>query len=458
MDIKEFSDNQDKFYIGRESAENIYLVMKGLKYLVTFLFISIELLAQNAIDSGYLTDDGTWCWFSDPRAIFTDGRVITGWVKSNGTVEAASFDIANQSIQTDDLYFRLEKDDHNNPAFVKTSEGNILAMYTRHSLKDLFINIIYSNHNGFSIREPQLIHPISKKELEEFPRETITYANPFILKEEENRIYCFGRWTGFKPNMMWSDDNGSTWTKSRVFITNYPFDPGNRPYVKYYSDGQSRIHFVFTDGHPRVEPTNSVYHAYYEKGKFYKADGSLITDIENIPFEPGDASVIYKSNKEEGRAWIADIGQDNNGNPVVLYTKSPIETDHRYWYARFNNGKWLNYEICKSGKWFPQTQPGQKEREPHYFGGMSIHPDNADVIYISRQVNGIFEIERWETSDSGKTWKHEAVTRNSEFDNVRPFIPRGLNAEDQEIVLWMENQKYIHYTDYRTSIKFKIIR
>ena len=89
---------------------------------------------------------------------------------------------------------------------------------------------------------------------------------------------------------------------------------------------------------------------------------------------------------------------------------------------------------------------------------MTIHPDNTNVIYLSKQVKGIFEIERWETSDSGKTWKQEAVTRNSEFDNVRPYIPRGLKAEDPEVVLWMENQKYIHYTDYRTSIRYKIRR
>ena len=432
--------------------------MKGLKYLIIFLFINLESFSQSGTDSGYLTENGAWCWFSDPRAIYVDGQVVTGWVKSNGTVEAALFDISDQSIQTVDLYFRLEKDDHNNPAFVKTSEGTVLAMYTRHSLKDLFINESYHNGNNFSFREPQFIHPISKKELEEFPRETITYANPILLKEEDGRIYCFGRWTGFKPNMMWSDNNGTTWTKSKVFITNYPFDPGNRPYVKYYSDGNSRIHFVFTDGHPRVEPTNSVYHAYYEKGEFFKADGSKITDIKNIPFEPGAASTIYKSNEEEGRAWIADIGQDVNGNPVVLYTKSPEETDHRYWYAHFNGEIWINHEICKSGKWFPQTQPGQTEREPHYFGGMTIHPDNAQVVYLSRQINGIFEIERWETADSGKTWKHEAVTQNSEFDNVRPFIPRGLQAEDAEVVLWMENQKYIHYTNFMTSIKYKIRR
>ena len=166
-----------------------------------------------------------------------------------------------------------------------------------------------------------------------------------------------------------------SWTKSKVFITNHPFDPNNRPYVKYHSDGESKIHIIFTDGHPRIEPTNSVYYAYYESGAFYRADGSVITDIENIPFEPKDASVIYQSTEEEGRAWIADVAQDEHGQPVILYTKSPSITDHRYWYAKYDGKQWINVEICQSGTWFPQTQEGKEERETHYFGNMSINPE-----------------------------------------------------------------------------------
>lgn len=67
---------------------------------------------------------------------------------------------------------------------------------------------------------------------------------------------------------MWSEDNGKTFTKSKVFIAEEGFRNANRPYVKYYSDGKSRIHFIFTDGHPRDEPVNSVYYAYYEQGAF----------------------------------------------------------------------------------------------------------------------------------------------------------------------------------------------
>lgn len=419
--------------------------------ILIFLIAGHYISAQSR--TGYLTKDGAWCWFSDPRAIAVDENIIAGWVKSDGTIEAAKLNTSNNSIQISELYYKLEADDHNNPAFAITEHGQILVMYTRHSRKDLFINTLADLEIDFEFTGAQLIHPFSDEELEKFPRQTMTYANPIRLEEENNRIYCFGRWTGFKPNMMWSDDAGTSWSKSKVFITNYPFDSNNRPYVKYFSDGKSKIHIVFTDGHPRDEPTNSVYYAYYENGAFYKASGDRICTMENIPFEPKNASIVYTSNPSGGRAWIADIGQDE-GNPVILYTKSPAETNHEYWYARYTGNGWKDKKLCDSGKWFPQTPEGQKEREPHYFGGVSLHPDNAGVVYLSRQINDVFEIERWETEDMGDSWNTTAITANSFNDNVRPYIPRGLPAGANEVVLWMENQKYIHYTTYRTSIKY----
>lgn len=385
-----------------------------------------------------------------------DGKVIAGWVKMNGTIEAGLLAMNTDSIHTSELYYMLEADDHDNPAFVQTGVGKVLAMYTRHSRKDLYVNTLPDVKFGFSFSHPQLIHPWSDEQLEKFPRQTMTYANPIRLEEEDDRIYSFGRWTGFKPNMMWSDDGGVSWSKSKVFITSYPFDSNNRPYVKYYSDGKSKIHIVFTDGHPRDEPTNSVYYAYYEDGAFYKASGEQICDMEHIPFEPKDASIVYTSNTTEGRAWIADIGQDEQGNPVILYTRSPTEGNHEYWYARYTGKGWSDKKICDSGPWFPETPYDQKEREPHYFGGMSVHPDNANVVYLSRQIKGVFEIERRETNDMGDTWETSAITQGSQLDNVRPFIPRGLKFEDQEVVLWMENQKYVHYTDYQAAIKYQV--
>ncbi len=426
--------------------------LRLLILVIVFSICSFKLIGQT--NSGYITKNGAWCWFSDPRAIIVGDFIVTGWVKSNGTIEAGRLDLQTNNVDTNVLYHKLEKDDHNNPSFLLVDDKKVLAMYTQHNKRELFINAIDDVSNLFEFGKARRINPISREEYRKFPKRTVTYVNPFKLEANNDRLYSFGRWTGFKPNLMWSDDGGLKWSKAKVFISKRPFNKKNRPYVKYYSDGISKIHIVFTDGHPKVEPLNGVYYVYFENELFYNANGEVISNIEDMPFEPHQASLIYTPKESDGRAWIADIGQDENSNPVVLYTKSPSQLNHEYWYARFMDGKWISSKICDSGEWFPKTKKNKKESEPYYFGNMTIHPDNPNIIYLSRKVNGVFEIERWETENLGETWKNEAITKNSKYDNVRPFVPRGLKANQNEIVLWMENKKYTHFTKFKSSIKY----
>jgi hypothetical protein len=69
---------------------------------------------------------------------------------------------------------------------------------------------------------------------------------------------------------------------------------------------------------------------------------------------------------------------------------------------------------------------------------------------------GKFEIEKWSTRDKGKSWKITAITAKSRFNNVRPFVVEKSSKGDSVTVLWMNVQKYIHWTDFRTSIKMDV--
>ena len=77
-------------------------------------------------------------------------------------------------------------------------------------------------------------------------------------------------------------------------------------------------------------------------------------------------------------------------------------------------------------------------------------------MYLSREKNKKFEIEKWTTRNKGKDWRVEAITRNSENDNVRPFVIRNYSPRDSLKVLWMNVEQYIHYTDYQGSIRMDI--
>jgi hypothetical protein len=404
-----------------------------------------------------LCNDGAWCWFSDPRAIYTDAdKIVTGWVKKDGSIEMASLNPETGDAKFNNIYPQFEFDDHDNPAFTQLPDGTIFTMYAWHATDKGVLSNTTTNGTAIeSFGENVVFKPKTDELLKNFPRETYTYANPFVLSEEDNKLFVFGRWIGFKPNLIISEDQGKTWSQQYVVMSDVPFTPNNRPYVKYYSDGKSRIHMIFTDGHPRVEPTNSVYYCYYEKGAFWKADSTKICDLSGLPFQVTDATVVYKADEENGRAWICDV-VEQKGTPYILYSRHPQETDHRYHYAWYNaNTKtWEDHEICQAGKWFPQTPEGETEREPHYMGNMTFNPNKANEIYLSREINGVFEIEKRTTNDGGKSWKIEAITQNSTLDNVRPFIPRYQPKDAKTVVMWMENNKYIHYTDFDCSIKY----
>ena len=431
-----------------------------MKYKLTpivLMFIISCQQKENSIDFTF-TKDGAWCWFSDPRALYIEGEnpsIISGWVKKNGTIEAGLVTLKDLNIDHEILYTELEKDDHDNPAFAQFPDNTLFASYAWHSTeKGILIQKGSVYNHKLTFEEANQIRPFDTLTYEIFPKKSYTYTNPYILKDENERIYCFGRWIGFKPNVIWSDDYGDTWTDPKVVIAPKPFNGNNRPYVKYYSDGKSRIHIAFTDGHPRVEPLNSIYYAYYEGGSFFKADGTKICDISDLPFEPKDATIVYKADSIQGRAWIWDITADNDQIPTIAFTKLPSETDHKYFFSSFDGANWEEKKICDGGKWFPMTPGGEVEREPHYSGGITIHPSKKNVFFLSREVDTTFEIERWELIDD--IWNTLSVTSDSPNDNIRPYVPRGL-PDDQEIVLWMENRKYIHYTQFDASIKGKIL-
>ncbi len=430
--------------------------MHSLKWslLLHLLLVLVIYPCQGQKQTKIISSNGAWCWFSDPRALYFKGaqeQIFSGWVRNEGSVEVGSYNLKTRELSSKIIYPNLEYDDHNHPAFVIRPDGHILAFYTKHARDDIYLSVSKKPEDITTWNDPRTINPVAD------PKQNLshgyTYANPFILTQENNRIFLFGRWAGFKPNMSWSDDGGETWAKARIMINPQPFDPGQRPYVKYFSNGEDKIHIVFTDGHPNVESTNSVYYAYYRNGAFYRSDDSKICTVDQLPFEPKDASLVYDARQTNVRAWVHDICENKNGMPVIVYTRFPQVDDHRYHYVWLDGKIWQDHEICKGGKWFPQTPDGMKETEHFYSGGISLDPNRHTTVFLSRPVEGVFEIEQLTTADGGKTWISSAITSQSKYDQVRPFVVRNMPAQKGTALFWMENKKYVHYTNYESIIK-----
>ena len=405
------------------------------------------------------TDDGAWCWFSDPRAIYHRGekeQTYAAWVTSAGDIMIGAYDHARGEIRTAVLHEKLERDDHDVPSILVRDDGRLMAFYSRHSKDDFYLRV---SENPEDVSQWRPAQRLTMNDNDEYPadfRRAYCYSNPFQLSRENGRIFLFWRGIGNKPCLSISEDGGQTWSKGKIVVFPRETYKNQRPYVKYATNFRDRIHLAFTDGHPRNEPTNGIYYACYRNGAFYRADGSKITDLDSIPFGPRDADVVYDARLTNVRAWVWDVAGDENDDPAIVYTRLPAETDHRYHYARWDGTQWQDHEITAAGKWFPQTQRGKTEREPHYSAGVVLDHSNPSVVYLSRPVNGVFEIEKWTTPDSGKSWDAEAVTTNSKYDNVRPFVPWNSRPGNGPQVLWMSNRRYVHYTDFQTAIKMDV--
>ncbi|MCK4409325.1 MAG: BNR-4 repeat-containing protein, partial [Candidatus Eisenbacteria sp.] len=392
-----------------------------------------------------LTSDGAWCWFGDPRAVFHEGehrRTYAGFVTSSGDLALAQFDHDSREVTSAVVKEQLQQDDRASPAVVVRPDHRLMVFYSGHRGRWMIYRISANAEDVTSWGEPHA----ASGHTSEFSGHT--YPNAVLLAGENGRRYVF--WRGAKSLPMFAfSETGLSWSEPDVLIRG----DGERPSVKMASDGGSTIHFAFTNGHPGDEPANSIYYVCYRNGVFRRADGSSVGTMEDLPLAFEDADLVYDAAGAGARACLWDVAFDPSGNPVIAYAVFPSVEDHRYRYARWGGAAWVDTEIAPAGAWFPTVEKGRRHFAPYYSGGMALDHSDPSIVYLSRPVDGVFEIERWTTRDDGRSWTSEAVTSGSVSNNVRPLVPLG-HASDGPGLIWM-NGTYVDYANYSTSLRMK---
>jgi hypothetical protein len=409
---------------------------------------TLTLVRQNGLPGesyARLVADGAWSWFGDPRAVSHQGehrRTYVGYVTSTGDIDIAQFDHLTGEVVTGTLKADLQRDANASPAVIVRPDHRITALYSGHRGRWMIYTLSSYAEDITSWGKPRA----AGAHTSEFAG--YTYPSAAILAGEDHRRYAFWRGEDFLPTFT-SSERGMKWSEPTVLA----HGGGSRPYFKVASDGESSIHFGFTNGHPSHEPANSVYYVRYEGGNFFRADGTRVGTIEDLPLSLADIEPVYDAEVEGARAWLWDVASDSLGNPVIAYAAFPAEDDHRYRYARWDGTSWVDTEITPAGAWFPAVEKGKGHFDAHNSGGIALDHSDPSVVYLSRPVGGVFEIERWTTPDGGRTWSSEAVTRGSAFNNVRPVVPVG-HMPDGPGLVWM-NGPYVDYEDFSTSLRMK---
>jgi hypothetical protein len=430
---------------------------------------SIPPLPGNSLQ---ITADGVWTWFNDERAIFHEGALFTGYVKRNG-----QYGVTRYNLETNESFDMVistgnsqQQDDHNNPSITIMPDGKLMILYAKHLGGSQFYQrtSLVNQPSSNSDWGPEIAHSLPANN---------TYNNTYILSDESNKIYNFHRCLNFNPTITRSDDLGKTWQSPVQFI-----EVGSnnvRPYPRYSSNKKDRIDLIYTDGHPR-DVNNSIYHMFYRQGNFHKTDGTLIDSFANLPLDHQGGqrgSVIYQFSSSawgpgqgpndwipNARGWTWDVHVAKDGKPVCVF-QAQLGSDSTwsssriyYYYARWTGSEWQKRFIAQAGR-------GIYAAESDYGGGMTLDPENPNVVYISSnaanpfalddinnvplKTNARFEIYRGITRDGGITFDWEAITSNSEADNLRPIIPE--NHRFDHAVIWF-NGTYTSYTNYNTRV------
>ena len=416
-----------------------------------------------------LNDDGGWCWFQDERALVVGGRLLFGSVAAGrtdpsrrGMVEATSVDLATGASTR----FRLsatpvEKagryDDHDTPAFVVRGDGRLVAVWVGHGFDNRILSRV-------SLRPGDAAAWSEESAFVPSPSSSVTYSNLHRLAGERGRIFDFFRGLDnrFKPSVAWSDDEGESWTTGGIVIE-VPAAFRHRPYVKYASDGQETVHLAYTEGHPR-DFDNSLYHAFYRKGTLHRSDGSAVRPLAEGLRDPVEGTRIFQGDARNV-AWVTDIELDAQGRPFVAYsvqkdsagvTPSQDGADHRYRLALWTGTQWDDREIAFGGS---RLYPGEDD----YTAGIALVPGDPTRLFISTNadpstgsplVSAADGMRHWEvfrgaTTDGGRTWLWQAVTKESTVDNLRPIVPR--TETRGEPLLWLRG-RYRSYTDYELEV------
>ncbi len=420
-----------------------------------------------------IAPDGVWTWFNDERAIFHQGHLFCGYVRSDGETGITRFDPTDGTATHMVLSTAAsrQKDDHNNPALTALPDGTLLAVYSKHGSESRFF------HRRSLVPSPASDADWGVEQTHATPDRN-TYANTFRLSGESDLLYNFSRAINYNPTLTRSGDGGQSWDAGIQIIDTGT--GGTRPYPRYCSNRVDRIDLIYTDGHPRND-NNSIYHLHYRDARLRASDGSelgtLTAPLDHDGGERGTVVYPYTAaawGPGEGpddwipgaRAWTWDIHYGPDGHPVCVFqvqrddvTGSGWNHDRiYYYYARWTGSEWQRRFIAHAGR-------GLYSAEDDYGGGMAIDPEDPNVIYISSNAADPFALgdlddvplrsgERYEiwrgvTHDGGLNFAWTPLTEDSDSDNLRPIVPHDHGFD--HAVVWFSGT-YSTYTSFDTRV------
>jgi BNR repeat-containing family member len=361
-------------------------------------------------------------------------RTYTGWTDRAGDVVVAAHGPLYEARKV--VAHLGYVNDHSSPSLLMRPDGRLMVFYSRHRGGQLFYRIATDPESISNWGNERVVTTNSSG------GHGYTYPNPVLLR---NRLFLFWRGGNWQPTYS-RILRGERWSRARTLVRGAP---GQRPYVKYAADGKGRVLMAFNAAHPREGNSSLYFASFSRRGSLFRASGTRIASRARLPIRPRQADSIHNQRRTGLRSWVQDIAATRSGRPVIVYAVFPSAQHHQYRYARWNGRRWIRHVIIRNSGGSISSAPF----ESFYAGGITLDHNHPSIVYLSRRVGNVNEVEMWRTRTGGRTWSRTRITSNSTTDNIRPISPRGLDAGESE-VLWLRG-RYGHYRTFSTSVLTK---
>lgn len=409
------------------------------------------LIASTPLDFGevgqVVSNDSAQCWYNgSPHAKTAANNFLIGGVNRNGKSKVAHYNPTSKAIKETELSTWSEDDDHNNPSFVKTGDGKVLAAYAKHATA----NFIY--YRKSSVADPQGISDWGG-ETAIATTGVSTYAQ--LYRTADDALWWISRDTTAGWMIRKSADHGATWSAPTLLHTGVS-GTKDAYLVSALDYTRSRLHIHYTDSRASAMNT-SVGHYYIDllTMEARTMAGVLITDLDSAPVNLTTLThlYLYSASALSGgetlddripsvRSWCYDVAVDQvTGYPVCAYHAYAINnwstrtsTDRIYAYVtRWTGAAWVKKRVANAGYGIGANEPG-------YSGGVAIDKANLGKFYLctnaaqpfllenSGSISGTGRFELWQGEFQGSGIKWTAITKASERNQQRPENEDGLTT------------------------------
>ncbi len=395
-----------------------------------------------------MVDNGAWCWFSDPRVLYSQSkdRTYVGWVSPTGDIIAKQIDHATGATKTVTVHANLQQDDHCNPGFLEMPDGRVYIFYAHHQASDVVYRWTGTNGDIGTLGGPvglgvSGIIPGGG---------TFSYANP-VHVPDGNRVMVFFRHNTSRNRWCVAVNENALATNSWA---GYPlFDTGavdSGPYFKAMANGSDAVDLLLTTDHPANAVSDVRYMRFKQEASGAKWQNALSQNVASVPFGVAQTTLV-QTGSTVGNTWIWQVSRDAGGNPIALMSAYPgnSTTEHKYRFARWNGTAFVTSEICSAGGPLVTSDPPSR----YYSGGICFDGNDWTKVYLSRQDANGWHLEQWSTADNGATWTlagplDTPITDGGKY--VRPFSPKGYGATAPAV--WCFKGAYTTYLNYNAAL------